>query len=118
MLCQWPVPTWPTIQAEAQGEAEMFPYRVINGDQTREWILNSDHLTIENEACWRSFLRLIFHVATNCVPKCVSLTGKQILKIELCLAGEICGSLTRSNGGGSPVRSAREPVRASALCCS
>ena len=34
------------------------------------------------------------------------------------LVGGICGSLIRSNGGGSPVRSAREPVRASALCCS
>jgi hypothetical protein len=40
----------------------------------------------------------------------------KILKFGL--VGGICGSLIRSNGGGSPVRSARELVRASAPCCS
>ena len=45
-------------------------------------------------------------------------TGQPRANSEFCLVGGICGSLIRSNGGGSPVRSAREPVRASALCCS
>jgi hypothetical protein len=42
----------------------------------------------------------------------------EIVFYVLTLVGGICGSLIRSNGGGSPVRSAREPVRASALCYS
>ncbi len=33
--------------------------------------------------------------------------------LKLSLLGGICGSLIRSNCGGSPVRSGREPVRAS-----
>jgi hypothetical protein len=41
--------------------------------------------------------------------------GGKLPPIRNGLVGGICGSLIRSNGGGSPVRSAREPVRASAL---